>query len=179
MKGIVFLLCRQVIRDERGEDAVEDLLAEAGLPSSFAEGEDYPDAQLEALIEAAGPYVPTGEDEAARWIGRNAIEKLAVEYPSFFQPYASIVGLVADLDEEIHPEVQKIFPDATFPRFEIGDGSDADLVVAYRSERDLCLFAEGLIDGAAGRYGETVRLEQTACTHRGDPHCRIELTLAD
>ena len=48
----------------------------------------------------------------------------------------------------------------------------------YRSQRKLCALAEGLIEGAAEQFGETVTIRHPQCMHRGDEHCRLELTFA-
>ena len=44
----------------------------------------------------------------------------------------------------------------------------------YRSERRMCAFAEGLIEGAAEHFGERATIAQPQCMHRGDDHCVLE-----
>lgn len=180
MKGIVFLLLKKAIREELGEEVVDDVLAEAGLKPSFGEVEDYDDPGLKDLMVAAEPYVEGSSSEVERWFGRRALETIAVEYPSFFENHESIETFVQSLDDEIHPEVQKLYPGAVFPEFDVSDSQNGDsLWLVYRSDRELCNFAEGLLKGTADRYGQKVELEQSQCTHRGDPHCRIIMSIGE
>lgn len=179
MKGVVFLIVQRALREEEGEDVAQRVLAEAGLAAPFEEGDDYPDAGLVDLLEAAEPRIPGDPAEVRRRLGRSALQELAVEYPSFFQTYTSLEGFLRDLDDVIHPEVRKLFPEAEFPEFHVEDGDEGALTVTYRSQRELCHLAEGLILGTADRYRQEAEVEQPACTHRGDEVCRLRLTLDD
>lgn len=173
MKGIVFLIVRRALREERGEDEAEAVLEEAGLSSSLEQDEDYPDTDLLALFEAAERLFPGGREKVRRGLGRRALGELAQEYPSFFQGYSTVEGFVRDLEGVIHPQVSKLFPEADFPTFWVDETSEAGFAVIYESERELCYLAEGLILGTADRYRQRIQLEQTRCTEEGDPHCRI------
>lgn len=180
MKGIVFVLIKKAIQRNHGEPAVERMLATEGLDERFGKGEDYPDADLHQLLDAAEPFLPGSGPEVRRWLGRRVIGEMKIRY--VFDVHDSVEHFLRRLDTWVHPEVEKLFPDARFPDFEVeeADGAGrADLDIVYRSPRELCYFAEGLIEGTADRYDQRVALEQVECTHRGDPHCRILLTVRD
>ena len=46
----------------------------------------------------------------------------------------------------------------------------------YESARRLCSMAEGMIEGAAAHFGETVALEHTECMLRGGARCTFIAT---
>jgi hypothetical protein len=71
----------------------------------------------------------------------------------------------------IHPEVRKLFPGAYAPDFDFEQTDERTLALGYISYRGLCSFAEGLVEGAAAHFGESVTIEQTACTRRGGEKC--------
>src|SRR6476661_3912519 len=50
------------------------------------------------------------------------------------------------LDDTIHPEVVKLYPDARPPRFRFEDPAPGMLVMHYTSERRLCAMAEGMTE---------------------------------
>ncbi len=77
------------------------------------------------------------------------------------------------LNDIIHPEVRKLYPDADVPEFEFSGRDDSTLTIGYRSRRRLCELAEGFIEGAADHFGESVALEQPRCMLRGDDDCVI------
>ena len=45
------------------------------------------------------------------------------------------------------------------------------LKLSYISHRKLCSFAEGLLEGAASHYEETVQIEQRECSKKGADRC--------
>jgi len=48
-------------------------------------------------------------------------------------------------------------------------------LLGYESARRLCSFAQGLIEGTAEHYGETVALEHLKCMTRGDDKCLLSV----
>jgi hypothetical protein len=96
-----------------------------------------------------------------------------------FQRHQSTRPFILTLNGIIHPEVRKLYPGADTPDFEFDATSPEVLVMIYRSKRKLCALAEGLIEGAANHYGQTVRIDHQQCMHRGDAHCRLDLSFAE
>jgi predicted hydrocarbon binding protein len=41
----------------------------------------------------------------------------------------------------------------------------------------MCAIAKGIATGLAAHYGETVRITETSCMHKGDPECTISVRL--
>ena len=69
--------------------------------------------------------------------------------------------MLAGIEDVIHTEVRKLYPDAELPAFEIACHTPERLELLYQSPRCLSRLAHGLIDGALQHYGEqaAVRLE--------------------
>lgn len=176
MKGIVFNLLEEVVREEFGEGAWDDLLDAAELDGVYTSLGSYPDEELYGLVEAATKATGMSGAEVIRWFGRGAMPHFAAHYPEFFKGHSSTRGFVLTLNDIIHPEVRKLYPGAFVPDF-LFDTSDPEaLGMTYDSPRQMCTFAEGLIEGAAPIYGEEVDIVQTECMHRGDPRCVFEIT---
>jgi Haem-NO-binding len=175
MKGIVFNLLEEIVVREHGEDTWDALLDAAGLDGAYTSLGNYPDEHLVGLVGAASQALGLPADDVVRWFGRNALPLLADRYPAFFEPHQEARSFVLTLNEIIHPEVRKLYPGAATPDF-VFDASDPDrLVLDYRSARQLCAFAEGLLLGAGDHYGQTVAIEQSECMHRGDERCLIAI----
>lgn len=178
MKGIVFNLLEQVVTQEHGEDAWEDLLDAAGLDGSYTSLGNYPDEHLIRLVGAASNALDMAPDDVVRWFGRHALLLLSAKYPPLFVGHSSTRSFLMTLNDIIHPEVRKLYPGADVPEFDY-DASDPDvLLLGYRSRRKLCALGEGLIAGAAEYFGEELRLAQTECVHRGDERCVFRVELA-
>ncbi|MEI2790490.1 MAG: heme NO-binding domain-containing protein [Steroidobacteraceae bacterium] len=88
--------------------------------------------------------------------------------------------LLAALNDVVHAEVRKLYPDSIVPDFTMLDdagadgAADAPIRLRYESPRGLCLLAEGLVLGAADHFGERLAVTQTSCRHRGDAECILE-----
>lgn len=177
MKGIIFELLHQVVGNAYGEDAWDDLLDDSGLTGAYTAVGSYPDEELIALITNAGAKLDREPDELVHWFGSECIPLLATRYPAFFEPHTTTLGFLRTLNEVIHPEVRKLFPGAYAPSFEFEERDDKTLALAYHSHRNLCSFAEGLIDGAAAYYHEDVTVEQPSCAKRGDERCVLVTTV--
>ena len=174
MKGIIFNLFEEVVVEEHGDDVWEDMLEKAQIDGAYTAVGSYPDEQFLWLLGA----MPTGgtesPDELLRWFGAKAIPLLARRYPVFFAGHTSTRSFLLTLNDIIHPEVRKLYPDADVPVFDFDTPSNnGTLVVGYRSGRRLCMLAEGFIQGAATHFGEHVGIEQPQCMHRGDERCEL------
>lgn len=175
MKGVVFNLLEELVIREHGEDAWDDLLDASGVDGAYTSLGSYDDADLFALVGAASAALDVPADEIVRWFGREALPKFATGYPEFFTGHDSARTFVLTLNDIIHPQVRRLYPGADVPEFEFEDTAGQPLRMDYRSERRLCSFAEGLIEGAATHYGQTVEIRQPECMKRGDERCLLTL----
>jgi heme-NO-binding protein len=178
MKGVIFNLLEQVVSDELGEDTWEALLDDAGLEGVYTAVGTYPHQELHQLVVAASSKLDKPADEIVRWFGRSSLPLLAGLYPGFFADHLGAKSFLLTLNDVIHPEVRKLFPGAYAPTFEIESIGDDTLSLGYNSYRDLCSFAEGLVDGVAAHYGQSVTIEQSRCTKRGDDRCVLDCTFS-
>lgn len=178
MKGIIFDLLEQVVTEKYGETTWDSLIEASGLDGVFTAVGSYPDEQLFALVGAASTALGIDQDDLIRWFGRECLPILARSYPSFFEGHASTRPFLLTLNKVIHPEVRKLFPGAYAPSFDFNTPSDDTLELGYYSHRNLCSFAEGLIEGASEYFGEHVRIEQSLCAKRGDDRCVLVATFA-
>jgi hypothetical protein len=178
VKGIIFNLVEEVVRDRYGEDAWDDLLTAAGLDGAYTSLGSYPDEELFRLVAAASEHLGLPADAVVRTLGEAAIPLLADRYPGFFMGHSSTKSFLLTLNDIIHPEVRKLYPGAQVPTFGFEESADDMLVLRYHSERKLCALAEGFVLGAAAHYGERAQIEQSECMHRGDVDCLLLCTFS-
>lgn len=177
MKGVIFNLLEEIVCRDLGEDAWETLLDRADVSGAYTSVGSYPHEELVALVGAASDVTGRSVDDLVRWFGREALPLLYQRYPEFFDPHRTTHAFLLTLNDVIHPEVRKLFPGAYAPTFEVGAGDGNVVSLSYESHRGLCLFAEGLIEGAAAHFGESASIEQPECARRGDPRCVLRTTL--
>ena len=67
-----------------------------------------------------------------------------------------VAGPLERVENVIHVEVKKLYPDAELPSFECTREGPDRVVMVYRSPRRLSDLAAGLIEGCAEHYGEAL-----------------------
>jgi hypothetical protein len=173
VKGIIFNLVQEVVEEAHGETAWDSMLDAAGLDGSYTSLGSYGDAELVALVGAAAGLLQLPADDILRWIGERAMPLLAERFPAFFADHAGAQPFLLTLNGIIHPEVRKLYPGAIAPDFDFEAPSPDVLLIGYRSQRRLCVLAEGFIIGAAAHFSQRVSLDQPSCMLRGDDRCVI------
>lgn len=178
MKGMVFNLLQSVICSEFGETSWDELLDAAGLEGAYTSLGNYPDAELGRLVAASATRLELPPEEVLRWFGRKAMPILATRYMVFFSPHSNTRSFLLTLNDIIHPEVNKLYPGAITPVFDFDTSSDKVLLMAYRSQRQLCALAHGFVEGAADHFHESAEVDHVKCIIRGDDRCLFRLTFS-
>lgn len=178
MKGIVFNLLNEMVEEEFGLAAWEQILDDAQSKGIFVATETYHDNELLSLVASAEKVSGISANELVRSFGAYMIPKFAQQYPGFFERHNDVKEFLLTVDQIIHVEVRKLYPDAGLPEFTYQDFNDRDLTMLYRSPRKLCTLAEGLIDGAAKHFDQTYTMQHDVCMHRGSDHCELNMRFA-
>ena len=177
MKGVLFNVVQDVVESTMNCDAWDHVLADAHLDGAYTSLGDYHGTEMAAIVAALSERSGLPQEEVFRLAGEHGYTYLAERHADLIGHYPTFGDLLGNLDAVIHPEVLKLYPDARPPRFDVapmpaGDG----WVVTYRSCRGLCHLADGLLRGAANSFGYPHSIEQTRCTHSGDPACVFEVS---
>lgn len=181
MKGVVFNLLEECVSEDFGDDVWDQMLDSAGLDGVYTSLGNYPDADLMALAGSAAELLKLEVDAVVRWFGKAAMPHFHARYPALFAPHKNTRDFVLTLNDVIHPEVRKLYPGIDVPEFGFNTQDPDELVMTYYSARQMCSFAEGLIDGAAGIYSEQAEITQSECMKHGAERCvlRLRFTPAD
>lgn len=176
MKGIVFNLLEEVVRQNFGEEVWDKLLYDARLPGAYTSLGNYADNDLAGLVQAASVRLNLPPQDVILWFGRNAIPILAGRYPQFFSYHKRTRSFLMTLNDVIHPEVRKIYEGAIVPEFDFDTSDEEVLVMKYQSPRKLCSFAKGMTEGAAEHFHEDAFIHESTCMLRGDSVCTVFLS---
>jgi len=85
-------------------------------------------------------------------------------------------SLLSIIENTIHVNVLKLYPDAELPSFEIESSDDKVLVMIYKSKRKLSDFAEGLIKGALNYFKEEAEIKKELLVDDGSV-AKITITI--
>lgn len=173
MKGIIFNSLEEQILDRYGMTDWNEILSEAGSRGIFIAGESYSDKQLQSLIEVIQRRLGIGRTELVRHFGYNLFIQLLRAHPFVCEEISTLEQLLTELDSVIHSQVKKLYDSPNLPGFSHFYKDENTLVMIYRSPRQLCVLAEGLIAGAANYFDQPIRLRHPTCTHRGADYCEL------
>lgn len=155
MKGVIFNVVEEVVVDLHGPAAWDAVLADANLDGAYTALGNYDDADLGAIVASGAKALGVSEPDLMRVVGEHGLAHLVRRLPTALDDVADARSFLRKVNEVIHPEVLKLYPQAIPPIFEFEDDGD-DLLVTYRSRRNLAPLAEGLISGCTHLFDEAV-----------------------
>jgi hypothetical protein len=177
VKGVLFNVAEDVVDETVSEAAWDQALRSACLAGVYTSLGDYPDEDLFAIVGALSQSTGSTPEQVLRLVGEHGYRHLVDRQPDLVAGISDLGTLLHHLEDVIHPEVAKLHPNAEPPSFTITDLGPTSWQVDYRSRRQLCQLAEGLIAGAAVGFGTPCTTHQTSCTHLGDEYCSIVVTV--
>ncbi len=178
MKGIINKGIQEMVEARFGAEAWEEVKSLAGCEEPFfAIGQDYPDELTIALIKAAsqvsGLPVETVQVEYGKFMVPHTLKKY---YATYFQLAGSSPREFLLNMDRVHEQATRSITGAAPPKFDYEELPDGRLLMHYHSKRGLCPVLRGLILGVGLYFNQEVRVKETACMHRGDPRCTMEVT---
>lgn len=165
MKGMVFTEFMEMVEADWSLDMVDDIIASSGVASggAYTSVGTYPHHEIVALVQALSARTEIPVTELIRAYGRHLFKRFSVLYPRFFQGVAGSMDFLAGIEDIIHAEVLKLYPDAELPTFRIERGPGR-LVLTYISARPFADLAHGLIEGCVTHFGDNVGVRRETPT---------------
>jgi len=157
MKGIVFTEFLELVENEFGLEVVQQIIDECELETAgvYTSVGTYSHKDMFKMVaklsEIKGLPVPA----LLTVFGEYFFTTLKDKYPVFVEK-PNLFSFLNSIDQYIHPEVLKLYPDAELPRFDAEIKSDNEMMLNYMSSRKMSDLAIGLIKGAANHFKENV-----------------------
>ena len=157
MKGIVFTEFLELVENEFGLEVVQQIIDECELETAgvYTSVGTYSHKDMFKMVaklsEIKGLPVPA----LLTVFGEYFFTTLKTKYPVFVEK-PNLFSFLNSIDQYIHPEVLKLYPDAELPRFQAEIKNDNEMVLNYMSSRKMLDLAIGLIKGAANHFKENV-----------------------
>ncbi|MGE0483813.1 MAG: heme NO-binding domain-containing protein [Gammaproteobacteria bacterium] len=178
MKGMVFTEFLDMVEQQHSAALVDDIIDACELPSggAYTAVGTYDHREMVDLVVELSRRLDTPVPDLLQAFGTHLFGRFVAAYPHFFTDVDSAFALLHGIEDVIHKEVRKLYPEAELPRFETAyDGPDR-LVMVYRSPRHMEDLAEGLIRACIAHYGESVQLERTSLDEGDGASVRFVLT---
>ena len=163
MKGVVFTEFFGMVEQGFSADMVDDLI-DATTPVSggaYTAVGPYDHREIVAMVVELSARTGATVPDLLHAFGRHLFGRFRELYPAFFEGVPDSFSFLASIEDVIHVEVRKLYPDAELPRFESSFPSEDSMEFVYRSPRHFHDLAAGLIAGCIDHFGEDVQVSRS------------------
>lgn len=177
MKGIVFNEFINMVETVFDEDMVDDIMDSVDLASggAYTSVGTYSHEELVVMVVELSNRCGTPVPDLINAFGKHLAKVFSVKYADFFNECPDTLSFLKKIDNHIHVEVKKLYPDAELPEFSYDDSDPDNFQLIYSSVRGFSDLAEGLIEGSAQHYGESFNIAREVL-EEGDNH-RVKFIL--
>ena len=162
MKGIVFTEFLEMVEKTLSPEIADLVITRSKVPSNgvYTAVGTYPHAEMVALVTTLAEITSTDTADLLRAFGRHLFGRFLKFYPQFFEGLSNSFDFLETVDNHVHVEVRKLYPDAELPSFTCVRPDAKTLVMTYTSRRSFADLAHGLIEGAHAHWREEVDVER-------------------
>ncbi len=160
MKGIVFTEFLDLVEDKFGLATVDEIIEQTELSTggSYTAVGTYPFSEMLGLLKALSAKTSISIDDLLYTYAEHFFGVLAEGYPQLIESYKNPIEMLSSIENHIHIEVRKIYPDAELPTFETLEKSDNHLVMIYKSSRAMHSFGLGLMHQTFAHFDSTAEI---------------------
>ncbi len=170
MKGVVFTEFMELVESRMGLDMLDRIITEAQLPNdgAYTSVGTYDHAELVRLVMALSNATGMAVPALVHLFGQHLFERFSVSYAALFTDAHGVFDFLCRVDDVIHVEVRKLYPDAELPSLPCTRPAPDQLELLYSSPRGFADLAAGLIDGCIAHYREPITVTRTDLEKEGN-----------
>lgn len=148
MKGIIFTEFLDLVETKFGFEVVDRIINKSNLDSkgAYTAVGTYEFSEMLQLLHNLSNDTELSVDDLLLVYGEHFFGVLEKSYPGILKIYNDPIQLLASIENHIHIEVRKLYPDAELPTFEVIEKTKKSLVLLYKSSRAMHHFGLGLMN---------------------------------
>lgn len=165
MKGVVFTELLKMVEESHGFDMVDTIIEKSDLPSggAYTAVGTYDHTEAVSLVVNLSKETDVAVPELLKAFGEYLFNTLATSYPQFIERADNALDFLEQVEDYIHVEVRKLYPDAELPTFSCSRPHSPDeLHMTYESGRHLEDLCEGLIRGSLKKFNSNATIKREA-----------------
>jgi hypothetical protein len=177
VKGIVFTTFYGFCEQRFGEDMLDDVIEDAGVPNdgAYTSVGTYPFEEMVALVGALCQLTREPMPAILHDFGRFCFGAWVNYSPDFFRN-KQLFDVLASIDHFHEHEVRKLYPDAELPSFKVVARTEERLTLRYDSCKPLADLATGVIAGASDYLVSPVSIERSVASDPHGDYIRFDIT---
>mgnify|MGYP001310176391 FL=1 len=161
MKGIVFTVLLELVEDRFGLETVDHIITNSELESNgiYTSIGSYSFSELSQLLQHLSESTQISVDNLLLLLGEHFFDVAEKSYPELMSSYKNPIEMISSIENHIHIEVKRIYPDADLPTFKVIEKTENLLIIDYKSSRAMCYFSLGLMNKTFEFFNSTATIE--------------------
>jgi hypothetical protein len=162
MKGIVFTEFLEMVEEKFGYEVVDEIISKSELKSNgvYTSIGTYASKEMVSLVNHLHQKTQIDLNVLYEVFGEYLFNSLMRAYGHMFVDITDSFQMLKAVDQHIHVQVVKLYPDAELPKFEVDQLDDKTLKMIYSSERRMSDLAVGLIKGCLKHFNENAHISK-------------------
>ncbi len=160
MKGIVFTEFLDLVEEKFGIEMVDKIISESDLESEgvYTSIGTYKFTEMLQLLQSLNSNSGIPINDLLLTYGEHFFNMIETSYKGLLDTYKDPIEMLSSVENHIHVEVRKIYPDAELPEFIIEDKTEDSLVMIYKSSRAMHHFGLGLMNKTFAHFNSTASI---------------------
>jgi len=160
MKGIIFTEFLDLVEDKFGIEMVDTIIAQSKLESEgiYTAIGTYNFSEMLQLLKNFSKNTNISIDELLLVYAEHFFSVIEVSYPGLLATYKDPIEMLSSIENHIHVEVRKIYPEAELPTFIVESKTENSLVMIYKSSRAMHHFGLGLMNKTFEHFNSTANI---------------------
>lgn len=172
MHGIVHKGLKDHVDEDVDGVGWDEVAASAGIePKLYLPVSHYPDEEVTAALAIISERTDATEQSVQREFGRYLAPPLLDTFKAHIRDDWGTQETILAL-ETIYEQLATLDDSAASASVSTRAVGE-DVVVTYRSERELCALLTGVVFGIAAHHDDTIAVSKRACLREGDDHCEL------
>ncbi|MBU2927802.1 heme NO-binding domain-containing protein [Winogradskyella psychrotolerans] len=161
MKGIVFTEFLDLVEEKFGLEMVDRIISSSELESDgiYTSVGTYSFSEMLQLLQHLSENTGISIDNLLLVYAEHFFSVIENSYPGLLESYSDPIEMLSSIENHIHIEVRKIYPDAELPTFEVIKKTENSLVMDYNSSRAMHHFGLGLMNKTFEYFNATATID--------------------
>ncbi|ELR65589.1 Guanylate cyclase-related protein [Photobacterium marinum] len=176
MKGIIFTEFLDIVEEAFGLDICQEMLDKAEDEGIYTAVGSYDHRALVKLIITLSKITNVPAEQLQEIYGEAVFLRLLKTLPAMDPPHQDTFSFIRSVEDHIHTEVKKLYPDATPPQFDFITQTSTKMIMDYKSARCMSHVCLGLIKGCAKHFSQELKVSMEPM-NKSQSHVRFNLSL--
>lgn len=162
MKGLIFNEFLGMVDEKFGYQMVDKIITDSDLPNegAYTSVGTYPHSEMVSLLANLSKRTNIMVPELLETFGKYIFIVFTRSYSKFVNSYTNSFELLSHVEDTIHEEVLKLYPEAQLPSIITTVRFENEMILIYKSSRAMSDLAKGLIYGCLNYFNEDAEIKE-------------------